>query len=83
MKALPASYSIEFSACAGFGNVGRTATIFDLATGDSVMNGGCGETDLEAMLETLVAEGWGFDRAFDMNGEVIRNAARVVHHHCE
>lgn len=69
MKALPASYSIEFSACAGFG--------------DSVMNGGCGETDLEAVLETLAAEGWGFDRAFDMNGEVIRNAARVVHHHCK
>ena len=83
MKALPTTYSIEFGGCTGFGSKGRTATIYDTKTGESVMSGGCGETDLEAVLETLVGYDYTFDQAFDICSDVLRGAARVEYRYCE
>lgn len=83
MKALPATYSICFSACEGFGSKGRAATIYDIETGDTVMAGGCGETDLEAVLETLIGYDYTFDQAFDACSDVLRGATRVLYYYCE
>lgn len=54
---------IQFAPCTGFGDEGRSATLFDINY--SVVGTGYGSTDDEAVIEALMDAGLSFDEAFD------------------
>jgi len=74
---IPGPFRIEFTPCTGFGNAGRTASIY-LLDGSATPFYGHGETDEEAVLEALVGGGIEFDRASDLYGPVLRNAKQIT-----
>lgn len=66
------NYGIRFAPCTGFGEEGRTATLYNEA-GEWVAMG-CGATDEESVCEALMDSGMSFDEAFDNFAKVIKNA---------
>ena len=80
MSDLPASYTIEFTPCTGFGTIGRTASLRD--TDNETIDCGHGATDEEAVLQALLGMGHDFDTAFDCVSTVLGNATRLVYTNC-
>lgn len=76
MKALPTTYTIDFTPCTGFGATGRMAAL--RASCGAGICSGAGATDDEATLEALLDFGMAYDDAFDAVGQTLRAAAYIT-----
>lgn len=66
---------LEFSPCDGFGQSGRTVTLFHCG---AVYGSGHGGTDDEAVLEAMLNAGVDFTTALDQCGLVIATASKIT-----
>lgn len=66
--------TLQFAPCDGFGDAGRSATLFNAA--GEVVGAGYGETDDEAVIEALTDAGMSWDAAFDFDARALIAHAR-------